>query len=46
MSQEASAACVFRWGVEVGVRYLIGTCLSITYLITNPLYIAVFAILR
>ena len=35
-----------RVGVEVGVRYLLGTCLSNTYLFENPLYIEVSALYR
>jgi hypothetical protein len=35
-----------RLGVEVGVRYLIGTCLPNTYLLEKPLYIEVSALLR
>ena len=35
-----------RLGVEVGVRYLLGTCWPNTYLLENPLYIEVLALLR
>ena len=35
-----------RLRVEVGVRYLLGTCWPNTYLLEKPLYIEVSALLR